>query len=133
MALDTENPLNVRPSRTDGAVQVPAWGLVTDAELCLVRLNAAGQVEHAARCGGTFIAVRGQRFHSDSPAHNDVLLFLPSGVVVFPLAPDEDAREPRSAKAIPARCASRGGVETSGTEAPGGGAGRGASPAGVGR
>ena len=53
MALDVENPLNLRPSRADGSVHVPAWGLVTDAELCLVRLDAAGQVEHVAQCGGT--------------------------------------------------------------------------------
>ncbi len=61
LALDAENPLNLRPSRIDGVVQVPAWGLVTDAELGLVRLNA-GQVEHVASCGGTFVEVRGQRF-----------------------------------------------------------------------
>ena len=71
VVLDTENPLNLRPSRADGAVQVSAWGLVTDAELCLVRLNAAGQVEAATRCGGTFIELRGQRFHTDQPADHD--------------------------------------------------------------
>lgn len=71
MTLDTENPLNLRPSLKDGSVHVPAWGLVTDAELCLIRLDAAGQVEHVARSGGTFVEVRGERFHTDQPAHND--------------------------------------------------------------
>ena len=66
VALDAENPLNLRPSRADGVVQVPAWGLETDAELCLVRLDAAGQVEHVAPCGGTFVEVRGQRFNARS-------------------------------------------------------------------
>jgi len=69
VALDAENPLNLRPSRADGSVHVPAWGLVTDAELCLVRLDAAGQVEHVAQCGGTFVEVRGTRFHAGQPAN----------------------------------------------------------------
>jgi hypothetical protein len=69
VALDAENPLNLRPSRADGSVHVPAWGLVTDAELCLVRLHAAGQVEHEAQCGGAFVEVRGTRFHAGQPAN----------------------------------------------------------------
>jgi hypothetical protein len=68
VALDAENPLNLRPSQADGSVHVPAWGLVTDADLCLVRLDAAGQVEHVAQCGGTFVEVRGTRFNADQPA-----------------------------------------------------------------
>jgi len=68
VALDAENPLNLRPSRADGSVHVSAWGLVTDADLCLVRLDAAGQVEHVAQCGGTFVEVRGTRFNADQPA-----------------------------------------------------------------
>jgi hypothetical protein len=69
VALDVENPLNLRPRLTDGLVHVPAWGLVTDAELCLVRLDAAGQVEHVAQCGGTFVEVRGTRFDADQSAN----------------------------------------------------------------
>ena len=68
VALDAENPLNLRPSLTDGSVRVPPWQLVTDAELCLVRLDAAGQVQHVARCGGTFVEVRGTRFDAEQPA-----------------------------------------------------------------
>jgi hypothetical protein len=64
VALDAESPLNLRPSRADGSVRVPAWGLVTDAELCLVRLDAAGQVEHVAQRGGTFVEVRGKRLNA---------------------------------------------------------------------
>jgi hypothetical protein len=60
--LDAENPLNLRPSLRDGSIRVQAWKLATDAELCLVRLDATGQVEHVARCGGTFVEVRQ---HSD--------------------------------------------------------------------
>jgi hypothetical protein len=67
VALDVENPLNLRPSRADGLIQVPAWELATDAELCLVRLDAAGQVQHVDRCGGTFVEVRGTRFNADPP------------------------------------------------------------------
>lgn len=65
VALDVENPLNMHPSLADGTVQVPAWGLVTDAELCLVRLDTAGQVQHVAQYGGTFVQVRGKRFDGD--------------------------------------------------------------------
>jgi len=42
---------------------------VTDAELYLVRLDAAGQVEHVAQCGGTFVEVRGTRFNAGQPAN----------------------------------------------------------------
>ncbi len=68
VALDVENPLSLRPSRADGLVHVPAWELATDAELCLVRLDGEGQVQHVARCGGTFVEVRGTRFNADPPA-----------------------------------------------------------------
>lgn len=65
VALDTENPLKLSPSLADGPVHVPAWELVTDAELCLVRKDAKGQVEHVVQYGGTFVAVQGTRFDGD--------------------------------------------------------------------
>lgn len=65
VALDAENPLGLSPSAAGGAVEVPAWGLTTDAELCLVRLDAAGRVEHVSIARGSAARVQDVDQRSD--------------------------------------------------------------------
>ncbi|MBI3987244.1 MAG: hypothetical protein HY343_10005, partial [Lentisphaerae bacterium] len=49
LAADADNPRNERPAPAeDGGLVQPDWGVRTDAELCVVRKNAAGAIVHVA-------------------------------------------------------------------------------------
>ncbi len=58
VAVDVENPLGLSPSKTEnGSVIQREWGLQLDGDLCLVRLDNAGEVKRIALCQGKSISV----------------------------------------------------------------------------
>jgi len=59
VSADVEDPLGLTPSLSqDSRLAQKEWRLVTDAELCWLRLNAAGEVERVALCRGSEVRVK---------------------------------------------------------------------------
>ncbi len=58
ISADVENPLGLTPSKAGRSILVQKdWGLRSDAELCLVRRNSAGEIERIVLCRGSFVGI----------------------------------------------------------------------------